>query len=136
MVGMERPYTQVARLLANAYVCYLVAGYLDEFARLFETASAEYVRDPKTQHLRTSVEDVEDTIPYFWFLFNEAPTYDKFNWASHRATDEQLADVAGYEELSTDLIPFQADVYENLRRGLLSWSNGRVGRYQGPAWMS
>jgi hypothetical protein len=51
-IGMEYEYTQTARLLVSSYICYLLAGILDEFAGLFERAPQKYVAAANTQELR------------------------------------------------------------------------------------
>ena len=71
-------------------------------------------------------------MPYFWFIYNDAPPYGKFNWAISHATDEQLKEYGGYIGLPTALIPFNQYIYESLGNGLSGWSNGRVGGYIPP----
>ncbi|WP_156893738.1 hypothetical protein [Actinokineospora enzanensis] len=132
MIGMEYDYTQTSRLLAYSYVCYLLAGILDELATLFESSPKKYIADPATAALRAATSAVPATVPYFWFLFNEAPLYDKFNWAIHHATDEQLKEFGGYAGVPSDLIPFNQHIYESLGQGLGGWSNVRVGQYISP----
>jgi hypothetical protein len=131
-IGMEYDYTRTSKLLASSYVCYLLAGILDEFANLFEKAPKKYVASGNTEELRKITATVEATMPYFWFIYNDAPPYDKFNWAVSHATDEQLKTYGGYIGLPTTLIPFNQHIYESLQNGLLGWSNGRVGQYVPP----
>ena len=131
-IGMEYPYTQAARLLASSYVCYLVAGILDEFASLFEKAPKKYVANANAEELRKVVASVPASMPYFWFIYNEAPSYDKFNWAVHHATNEQLKKYGGYLGLPTALIPFNQHIHSSLSHGLSGWSNTRVGSYEPP----
>jgi hypothetical protein len=131
-IGMEYQYTQTARLLASSYICYLLAGILDEFASLFEKAPKKYVENANTEELREVTASVPVTMPYFWFIYNDAPPYDKFNWAASHATDEQLKKYGGYIGLPTALIPFNQHIYTSLEHGLSGWSNGRVGTYLPP----
>lgn len=131
-IGMEYPYTQTARLLASSYVCYLLAGMLDEFAGLFERAPKKYVANAHTESLRDAAAAVPATMPYFWFIHNEAPPYDKFNWAVHHATDAQLETYGGYQGLPSGLIPFNQHIYSSLGSSLAGWNNIRVGDYAPP----
>jgi hypothetical protein len=71
-------------------------------------------------------------MPYFWFIYNDAPPYDKFTWAVSHGTDEQLKKYGGYIGLPSDLIPFNQHIYSTLQSGLMGWSNGRVGAYTPP----
>ena len=128
-IGMEYNYTQTARLLACSYVCYLAASILDELAALFESAPKKYVANPGTANLRALTGAVPKAVPYFWFLFNEAPLHDRFNWAVHHATDEQLQEFGGYAGIPSNLIPFNQHIYNSLSQGLGGWSNARVGHY-------
>jgi hypothetical protein len=50
-----------------------------------------------------------------WFLRNDASDYDKFNWAINHASDGQLAAVASYVDLNTDLIDFNDFIYGKLQ---------------------
>lgn len=132
MVGMEYSYTQTARLLANTYVCHLVAGILDEFATFFEAASEEYVKDPSTADLRAMTNEVRQSVSYFWFLFNEAPLYQKFKWAVSHATDQQLAESGGYRNLSSTLVQFDQHIYDTFGNSLVGQTNWKVGSYVPP----
>lgn len=130
-IGMTSTYRKSAELLANGYVCYLVAGLLSEIAGLFEDADPKYVTNPGTQDLRARIADVEKTIPYFWFLFNAAPAYDRFNWSVHYATDEELKAWGSYRNAPSERIPFNQHIFSNFETGLSGWNNARVGIYDG-----
>jgi hypothetical protein len=113
-------------------VNYLLSEILDEVAALFEKAPSKYVANPQTDELRRATQAVPQTLPYFWFIFNEAPAYDKFNWAVNHATDDQLKQYGGYQGLPSALIPFNQHIYSSLGSGLGAWSNTRVGAYRPP----
>jgi len=115
------------------YVAHLTAGYLDEVAGLFERGTAlGYIQDAGTTDLRGLIDGLPRELPYFWFLFNEAPLLDKFEWAVNHATDEELERVGGYANLPSADMKFNQDIYPNFERGLVGWTNPRVGRYEPP----
>lgn len=132
-IGMDSEYTQAATLLATVYVAYMTAGYLDEVTGLLERGTAlGYFREAGTTELRGLIDGVPRELPYLWFLFNEAPLHDKFEWAGNHATDEELERVGGYANLPSADIKFNQDIYPNFERGLVGWENRRVGHYQPP----
>lgn len=72
------------------------------------------------------------TFPYFWFLFNDPPLYDRFNYCSHYATDEELQAWGGYAGVPYDRVPFSQYIYSHLEQALRGgWSN-RCGVYRSP----
>jgi hypothetical protein len=131
-VGMHSGYAPAASLLGLVYTAFLVAGVLDEVMGVFEAAPSRYIAEAGTSGLRSLTAKVPETIRYFWFVFNEASSYDRFNWAVHYATDEQLAAHGGYAGLPSDLIPFTADIFGNIQQALGGWRNERVGPYAPP----
>jgi hypothetical protein len=131
-IGMDSPYSPAASLLLAVYVAHLVAGILTEVAAFLESAPAIYVTDPRTGPLRSTISSVQDSLHYFWFLFNGPTLYDKFQWAVNHATDEQLAAHNGYRDLPSDLIPFNQHIFGHFEAGLAGWSNQRVGAYDPP----
>jgi hypothetical protein len=56
--------------------------------------------------------------PYFWFLFNDPPLYDRFNYCIHRATDEELTEWGGYVNVPRERVPFDQYIYSHLQRTL------------------
>jgi hypothetical protein len=131
-IGLGQTYTQTAVLLAYIYVCYILAATLDEVADLFERAPAKYMADPGTTDLRGVTARVPAEFPYFWFLFNNPPLCDRFNYCIHHATDEELAEWGGYEHVPRDRVPFDQYVYSHLQSALTGWSNRRCGTYVPP----
>ena len=122
-VGMRQPYDRSAVLLASIYLCYLTAGFLDEAAGLIEGAPAKYISQSGTDELRALTRSVPQRFPYFWFLFNEPPLYDRFNYCAHHATDDELREWGGYAGVPLDLVPFNQHIYSNFQHGLDSCSN-------------
>ncbi|OBE94324.1 hypothetical protein A5776_23390 [Mycolicibacterium elephantis] len=131
-IGMGQEYTKSAILLASLYVCFCLAGILDEMAGLFEAAPELYIRDAGTDDIRKLAAAVSNDFPYFWFLFNEAPLYDKFNFAVHHVDDKDLAKYGGFEGVPGELVPFDYDIYRHLDTAINGWSNQRVGVYRSP----
>lgn len=131
-IGMDQEYTKDSILLSALYVAYLLAGILDEVASFFESAPPKYVTDAGTTDLRELTSSVRASFSYFWFLFNGAPLWDKFNHAIHHLNDEELAEYGGYEGVPDSAIAFDWDIYRHLSSAIAAWTNGRVGRYPSP----
>lgn len=131
-IGMGGKYSKVATLLASLYCCYLVAGYLDELMKFFEVAPTKYMVDPATSDVRAFTANVPTALPYFWFIFNEAPLYDRFNWAVYHVSNEDLARYVHYSKVPSELISFSQHIYSQLQHGLRGWSDNRVGHYAPP----
>lgn len=131
-IGMSQPYSKPAILLAALYVCYCLAGLLDEVVRLIESAPPKYITDPGTAALRQVASRVPSEFPYFWFLFNEAPLYDKFNYASYHVSADELASYGHYSKVPSEMVTFDQHIYSHLQRALSGWSNTRCGVYESP----
>lgn len=131
-IGMEQPYTKFAILLAALYVTYLLAGILEEVARFVESAPTRYIADAGTGELRKLIESVPVHFPYFWFIFNRPPLWDKFNYAIHKIDDDELPDFESYMDVPDDRIPFDSDIYKHLEFALTAARNGRIGAYASP----
>ncbi|MFD0882988.1 hypothetical protein ACFQ08_00185 [Streptosporangium algeriense] len=131
-IGMVASYSSEARLLAALYVCYLVAGYLDEIAHLHENAPKAYIAEPGTGQLRRLAGEVPKKYSYFWFLFNDPPLYDKFIHCINRATEEEWKIYGHYANAPNDRIMFNQHIYEQLKQALKGWRNARVGTYTPP----
>ncbi|WP_427166555.1 hypothetical protein ACQF4J_21740 [Streptomyces sp. C1-1] len=132
VIGMRQPYSKTAELLASLYLCYILAGLLLEAASLIERAPSRFISNAGTATLRELAESVERRFPYFWFLFNDPPLYDRFNYCSSNATSEDWAKWGSYENAPKERIPFNQHIFSNFERSLGSWSNARCGTYQSP----
>ncbi|MEV8548142.1 hypothetical protein [Streptomyces sp. NPDC051572] len=130
-IGIEQPYADEAKLLASLYVCHLVAGILNEVATVIEKAPAKYISQAGTQDLRTATALIPERFDYFWFLFNDPPLYDRFNYCIHHATPDEVNVWGGYENVPTDLVPFNKHIYRNFGYALKSQSTNLY-RYQSP----
>jgi hypothetical protein len=130
-IGIDQPYTKVAQLLVALYVCYLLSSLLDEITSVHEAASSRYIADPGTTEIRQVISIVPAAFPYFWFINNKPPLWDKYNHAAHHVSDEGLKAAGGYAELPDDTIPFDSDIYGHLQRALTSVS-GWCGLYRSP----
>ena len=127
-IGMRQEYSNAAVLLASLYVSYCIAGLLDEIANLVENGPPKYISDSATTSLRQVAGQVPKQFPYFWFLFNEAPLYDKFNYAIHHVTDSELAAYGGhYSKVPSERVTFDQHIYGHLQHALSGWSNRRCG---------
>lgn len=131
-IGMGQTYAAEAVLLTALYVSYLLAGILEEVAGLLEGAPKKYVADPATVRLRARTGAVPREFPYFWFLYNEAPLYDRYNYAIHHVSDDDLTKYAGYAGVPTSRVPFNQHIYANLQGALGGWSSARCGVYRSP----
>jgi hypothetical protein len=132
IIGFDQPYEKAAILLASLYVCFLLTGILKEIARLLENAPPQYISDAGTTELRHLTNQTPQSFDYFWFIFNEAPLYDKFNYCIHHVSDEELAAIKYYSNVSSERIPFDMHIYGHLKNALSGWSNGRCGEYISP----
>jgi hypothetical protein len=131
-IGMGQAYADTAVLLACIYICYILAAILDEVADLFERAPPKYMADPGTTDLRAATAPVPAAFPYFWFLFNDPPLYDRFNYCSYHATDDELAEWGGYANVPPERVPFDQHIYSHLQSALGSYRNVRCGEYRSP----
>ncbi|MFJ8800970.1 hypothetical protein [Streptomyces sp. NPDC102487] len=132
-VGIDQQYSRTSVLLASLYVCYLVSGLLDEAAGLIEGAPVKYVSRAGTEELRTLMAGIQRDFPYFWFLFNDPPLYDRFNYCIHHATDDELREWGHYSNVPNERVPFDQHIYSHLQHALGGWSNVRCGVYPPPA---
>ena len=131
-IGMVQEYSTVAVLLAALYVCYNVAGLIDEIAGLSENAPPKYVKQAGTDALRGLTERVATDFPYFWFLFNDPPLYDRYNYGTYHASNEELAEWGHYSNIPRERVQFDQYIYRHLERTLGGWSNARCGVYRSP----
>src|SRR5260370_23591521 len=132
VLGFDQPYEKTAILLASLYVCFLLTGILEEIAGLLENAPPRYIADAGTTELRSLTDQTQQSLNYFWFIFNEAPLYDKFNYCIHHVNDEELAALNHYSNIPSKRITFDMHIYSHLKGALSSWSNGRCGDYISP----
>jgi len=131
-IGMDQPYSKVAVLLASLYVSYLLAGILDEIAARLESAPPRNIADPGTASLRRLTANLSSRLSYFWFVFNEAPLYDRFNYAVHHVSDEDLAAYGHYSNVPSEMVPFDQHIYHHLGNALRGVSSARCGIYRPP----
>lgn len=131
-VGIPQHYSDVAVLLASVYVACCLSGVLGEAASLIESAPTRYIADAGTGSLRAVVDQVPKEFAYFWFIFNEAPLWDKYKYATYQATNEELARLGHYSQVPSSLIRFDQDIYGHLRDALSGCHNSRCGTYRSP----
>lgn len=100
-IGLGQAYTETALLLGYLYVCYLLADIVNEAADLFERAPGKYIADPGTADIRRAAARVPTAFPYFWFLTNDPPLYDRFNYcvSVEHVTDGELVAWGSYENV-------------------------------------
>jgi hypothetical protein len=115
---MSAPYTPVARLLAALYICYLVAGLLQEIAHLHDTAPKTYIAEPGTEELQRLTSEVASKYLYFWFLFNEPPLYDKYVHCIDRATEEEWQVIGNYANTPNGRVVFNQHIYDQFKQAL------------------
>ncbi len=131
-IGIAQSYDPVARLLAALYEVHLTAMVVSEVADMLESAPSRYLADPGTTEVRKLLAELEGRFDYFWFVFNDAPLYDRWIFAINEASDDELKAAGGYAALATDRIKFDSAVLEHLRHTLTPWGNSRVGHYSPP----
>lgn len=131
-VGLGQRYDRRAVLLTALYAVWLLRGVANEIVWMLDTAPKRYISDPGTANLHRLIDAVPVRFEYFWFIDNDAPLWDRFNHAVHRATDDELAEAGGYAGLPTKGIHFTWNPYEHLKTALNGWSNARVGVYRSP----
>ncbi|MFG3059009.1 hypothetical protein ACGFYM_10480 [Streptomyces sp. NPDC048231] len=131
-VGISQPYTPRAKLLAALYVCFSIAGLLEEVAGLVDRAPRKYYLDSGTTDLWRLIRNVTVDFPYFWFLFNDPPLYDRYLYCIHHATEDDLAEWGGYKDVPPERVPFNQHIYSHFSDSLNGWSNIRWGSYEPP----
>ncbi|MBV7699576.1 hypothetical protein [Streptomyces sp. TRM70350] len=131
-VGIGQDYSQLSVLLASLYVCYSLAGLFGEAVALLEGAPSKYVADAGTSDLRALIDSVPRSFPYFWFLFNDPPLFDCFNYCVHHASEQNLAEWGHYSNVPKARVPFDQNIYTHLERSLGTCSNSRWGMYYSP----
>jgi hypothetical protein len=134
-IGIAQPYSRTAVLLASLYVCYCVAHTLGEIAALLDRAPARYYENSATTDLWMRINDVPVSFPYFWFLFNDPPLYDRFKYCIHHASLDDLKKWGSYANAPKEHIPFDQHIYSHLRDSLGNWSNNRWGIYRSPLYL-
>jgi hypothetical protein len=130
--GMSQPYDPKASLLAVMYVMHLLADTLDTVAGFLENAPDYYIKDPGTSSIREATSAARSRFSYFWLIYNKPTDYDKFNYAIHHVSDEDLNKYGGYMMVPDKLIPFNQHIYGQFQGALGSWSNSRCGKYTSP----
>jgi hypothetical protein len=132
IIGMHSPYSPVSVLLTSLYVCCLIAGMLDEVATLIEDAPVKFVAQAGTDELRPLITEVPRRYSYFWFLFNDPPLYDKFQYCSAHVSPEELQNLGHYSNVPNERVPFDQHICEHLKQALSGWSNNKCGVYTSP----
>lgn len=130
-IGLEHSYSETSTLLASLYVSYLVAGLLDEAATLIEGAPEKYIANAGTPELRKAISRVSRDFPYFWFLFNDPPQYDRFMYCIHHVDPEDVRSWGGYSNVPVVDMPFNQHIYDNFQRSLNS-ARTTLYSYQSP----
>jgi hypothetical protein len=92
--------------------------------------------DPGTTSLRAATGRVPAEFPYFWFLSNDPPLYDRFLHCIHHASDNELTQWGGYQNVPPDRVEFHQYIYSHFRDGLREWSNRRVDSCRSPSLIS
>ncbi|MDX2404920.1 hypothetical protein NJO91_17590 [Streptomyces microflavus] len=130
-IGLGHPYSETSKLLASLYISYLVAGLLDEAATLIEGAPDKYISNSGTADLREAVSRVNRDFPYFWFLFNDPPQYDRFMYCIHHIDPEDVRSWGGYSNVPVKDVPFNQHIYDNFQHSLNS-ARTTLYSYQSP----
>ena len=122
-IGLGQRYTEYAVLLGYLYVCYLLAATLDEAAGRFEQAPAKYITDSGTTSLRAVTGRIPVEFPYFWFLTNDPPLWDRYNHCTYHENEADVASWGGYEHVPFDQVYFDQHIYSHLKKAYGFWKN-------------
>ena len=88
--------------------------------------------DPGTADLRAATARVPAEFPYFWFLYNDPPLYDRFIYCVSHSSDEELKSWGSYVNVPFERVPFNQYIYSHFKNGLIGYSNRRCGEYRPP----
>ncbi len=133
MIGFDKPYTQAATILGYLYTLYNASGIIGEMINVIKSADSEYIVDPRTNELEAVIAKINSHFNYFWYIFNEASDYDKFNYCVNVMKDKEFNAIGrDYTIANSTDIPFNKEIYGNLQSALGGWSNVRVGKYVPP----
>ncbi|ROO61533.1 hypothetical protein EDC02_3472 [Micromonospora sp. Llam0] len=131
-VGLSQSYSELATLLAATYVAYCLTGVIEEAVKLLDNAPKRYIANPGTSTLHNLIEATPIGFSYFWFVFNDAPLWDKFKYATYRATNEELTQFGHYSKIPSDRIKFDNDILGHLSDSLGNAYSARCGQYVSP----
>jgi hypothetical protein len=131
-IGMQTRYSKAAVMLAHVYVIHLIADILDEVAQLFETAPKKYIPEPGTDAIRRAAREARKRFDYFWLIYNEAPLYDRWLFAIHHVSDDELEAYGGLAGVPTEVVSFHQGIYSHFKDALGGWNNQRCGAYASP----
>jgi hypothetical protein len=131
-VGLRQPYDRRAVLLAMLYAAWIASDLADEIADMLEAAPSRYIAAPGTDDLRVATAFVRKRLGYFWFLQDEPPLWDRYEYAIREATDQQLRASGGYAGIDAAQVHCEWNAYERLKRALLTSHNQRAGTYPSP----
>lgn len=130
--GLRQQYDPASVLLSAMYVIWLLRTLLEEICFVIDRAPSEYFAEAGTSELHLLLDQIPARYGYFWFVWNEAPLWDKYNHAVVHATDEQLRQAGGFAGLGSSEVKFDYNILGHFKSGLTSWSNLRVGNYRPP----
>lgn len=131
-VGLRQPYDRRAVLLAMLYAAWIAADLADEIADMLESAPSRYIADPGTDELRAANAVVRKRFGYFWFLQDDPPWWDRYEYAMREATDAELNTPGGWPNIATTDVHCEWNAYERLKKALQTHHNARVGTYPSP----
>jgi hypothetical protein len=124
-IGLDQQYTEAAVLLGYLYVCYLLAALLDEAASFFEHAPKKYVTEPGTAGLRALTARVPSDFPYFWFLSNDPPAWDRYNFFTHHPDRAERNTWGNYEHVPLQRVLFNQHIYDHLKMSYGFWEQNK-----------
>jgi hypothetical protein len=90
------------------------------------------VKNPGTTEIREKVKDARTQFNYFWFIYNGPSLYDKYIYAIHHVSDDDLKKYVSYKNVPDEQIPFNQHIYGQLQSALCHWSNKKCGSYVSP----
>jgi hypothetical protein len=103
--------------------------------QLFETAPKKYITEPGTDAIRRAASEARKRFGYFWLIYNEAPLYDRWLFATHHVSDDQLEAYGGPADVPTEVVSFHRGIYSHFKNALGGWNNQRCGACASPlAW--
>jgi len=132
MVGFDKPYKESTKLLASIYNAKIAVSIIKELIEALKGGPSDFLQNINSQEIESLCDAIESRNP-FWFIFNDATNYDKFEQAVNITPAEELNAIGGdYTKLSNEQVKFERDIMRRFEGSLGGWHNQRVGRYQSP----
>lgn len=133
MIGTEYPYEQSATLLAYCYTIHNAIGFLEELAEVLDNAPAENFKDSGSEDIHKVIAAMKQRYPYFWYIFNDAPDYAKFNYCIYQMPRDEFDAIGNdYRRVDPSIVAFNKDIYGSFSKSMIQQSTTGAGVYHPP----